>query len=231
MDNVNVAPNLEKNKVSEAIKELRTNIQFNMVHKNPKTILITSPFPKEGKSWVSSNLANVFAQNKKKVLLIDADMRKGVQSKTFNIQASFGLSNLLGKIDSDDSLANVKFEDYIHKTSQDNLYILTKGSRCKNPSELLSSNAMILLLEKLTEDYDYIIFDGTPSMLVTDSIILCTLVDLTVIVARYKSTKIEDLKKLKKSIEGVGGKIAGVVLNGVESKNSDYKGNYYGYYG
>ena len=225
---------LKKGQVTEAIKELRTNLQFNVVYKNAKAILITSAFPKEGKSWISTNLAIAFAQNKKKTIVVDADMRKGIQAKSFSVPVDAGLSDLLSKMDNTDDLNSINYEDYIKKTEQNNLYVLTKGSKCPNPSELLSSDAMPKLLEKLKAMYDIIIFDGTPSNLVTDSVILCTLADLTVIVARYKMTKIETLKALKKSIEGVGGKIAGVVLNGVESKHSKYgyyKGDYSGYYG
>jgi len=225
---------LQKSRLSEAVKELRTNLQFNVVYRNAKSILITSSFPKEGKSWVSTNLAIAFAQNKKKTIIIDADMRKGVQSRAFNVQANIGLSDILSKIENTADFDSVHIEDYIKDTDQENLSILTKGSKCPNPSELLSSESMFKLDKKLKEVYDIIIFDGTPSNLVTDSVILCTLADLTVIVAKYKVTKIDSLKALKKSIEGVGGKIAGVVLNGVEAKHSkygDYKGNYSGYYG
>ncbi len=220
-----------KSRVSESFKELRTNLQFNLLNRYAKAVLITSALPGDGKSWVSSNLAVTFAQNKKKILLVDTDMRRGVQDKTFNITKNLGLSNLLSTLEqTDTSFEDINFEEYISKTNMDNLFILPAGTYTHNPFELLSSPSAAMLIEVLKENFDFIIFDGTPSMLVNDSVVLSSLVDLTVIVARYKSTKIECLKKLKKSIEGVGGKIAGVVLNKVPFKTSEYNNKYNAYY-
>ena len=220
-----------KSRVSEAFRELRTNLEFSMINKEVRTILITSAFPNEGKSWTSSNLAVAFAQHKKKVILVDADMRRGSQADIFNIQASSGLSNLLSVIDQNkDDLDKIDFDEYIKSTELNNLFILPSGIRPINPSELISSDAMTILIEILKYNYDYIIFDGTPSILVTDSVILSSILDTTVIVAKYKSTKIDSIKQLKKSIANVGGKIAGVVLNKIPNKKSDYSSGYYGYY-
>ncbi|MCL2320761.1 MAG: CpsD/CapB family tyrosine-protein kinase [Oscillospiraceae bacterium] len=220
-----------KSRISEAFKELRTNLEFSMINKQVKTILVTSALPGEGKSWTSSNLAVAFAQHKKKVILVDADLRRGTQADIFNVQASSGLSNLLSDIDqNEEDFDKIDFDKYIMKTEIDNLSIIPSGIRPINPSELLASNAMKLLIDILKFNYDYIIFDGTPSILVTDSIILSSLLDTTVIVAKYKTTKIDSLKQLKKSIGNVGGKIAGVVLNKIPNKRQEYSYGYTGYY-
>ena len=220
-----------KSRISEAFKELRTNLEFSMMNKKVKTILITSAFPGEGKSWTSSNLAVAFAQHKRKVILVDADLRRGSQADIFNLQASPGLSNLLYIIDQNsDNLHKIDFDQYIKPTELDNLFVLLPGIKPINPSELLASDAMMLLIKILKDNYDYIIFDGTPSILVTDSVILSGILDTTVIVTKYNSTKIDSIKQLKKSIANVGGKIAGVVLNNIPNKKNKYLDGYYGYY-
>ncbi len=220
-----------KSRISESFKELRTNLEFSMVNKQVKTILITSAYPGEGKSWTSSNLAVAFAQHKKKVLLIDADMRRGTQADIFAINPAPGLSNLISTIDqSGIDLENFDFNEYIKPTELENLSILPSGIKPVNPSELLASDSMWILINILKNEYDYIIFDGTPSMLVTDSVVLSSLLDTTVIVAKYKSTKVDSIKQLKKFIGNVGGTIAGVVLNKIPSKKSEYSNAYYGYY-
>ena len=216
---------LPKSTVAECFRTLRTNIQFTAIDKKVRTILITSCFPGEGKSWVSANLAIIFAQTGKRVLLIDADMRKGRQDEIFNVGHMPGLSNILA-----DGMEDVeKFNDSIKKTKIDNLFIIPVGNMPPNPSELLSSTKMAELLEKLKYDFDVIILDGTPSAIVADSVILSRLADATLIVTAAKKTAREHLVKLKKSIEGVGGKISGVILNKVQMENKEYYGYQYYY--
>ena len=216
-----------KSPISEVFRTLRTNIQFMATKGKLKSILITSTLPGEGKSWVASNLAVTFAQAEKKVVLVDADMRKGRVYSIFGVSPRPGLSNYLSGVDWDDGDASSNLEDYIQETDVENLYVIAAGNVPPNPSELLISDQMTEIMEKLKEMFDIIIFDGTPSQLVTDSLILTRIVDSTVIVTASKETKKEDLKRVIKNIKNVGGKIAGIVLNKVPIDAKKYEQSYY----
>ena len=217
-----------KSPVSEVFRTLRTNIQFMNTNNKLKTLLITSTLPNEGKSWVTANLAITFAQAGKRVILIDADMRKGRQYHIFEVSPRPGLSNYLSGFDTNTGeeisgdLAN-----YIQETEIPNLYIISAGNIPPNPSELLISTKMINLIDRLKELCDLIIIDGTPCELVTDSIILSRIVDSTVIVTEHKQTKKDDLQKIVTNIQNVGGKIAGIVLNKIPVSAKKYEQSYY----
>ena len=215
-----------KSPVSEVFRTLRTNIQFMSTNKKLKTLLITSTFPSEGKSWVSSNLAVTFAQAGNKVILIDADMRKGRQYTIFGASPRPGLSNYLSGMD-EKNPAKIDISKYIQKTEVQNLLIMTAGNIPPNPSELLVSEQMIKLLEDLKEVCDIVIIDGTPCELVTDSIILSRIVDSTVIVTAHKETKKDNLEKIIRNVQNVGGHLAGVVVNKMPVSVKKYNENYY----
>ena len=217
-----------KSPISEIFRTLRTNIQFMNTDKKLKALLITSTSPSEGKSWVSSNLAVTFAQAGKRVILVDADMRKGRQYSIFGVSPKPGLSNYLSGIDeynNEESVVNVT--NYIQKTKINNLCVMSAGNVPPNPSELLVSAKMIHLLDELKELADIVIIDGTPCELVTDSVILSRIVDSTIIVTAYAETKKDALKKILTSIENVGGKVAGVVINKIPIVGKKYKESYY----
>ena len=221
-----IAEHDPKSPISEIFRTLRTNIQFMSTKGKLRTLLVTSTLPGEGKSWVSANLAVTFAQAGKKVVIIDADMRKGRQYSIFGVSPRPGLSNYLsGMLDGeeiDDNLSN-----YIQETEVENLYVISAGNIPPNPSELLIAPQMVNLLDQLKEMCDIIIIDGTPSQLVTDSLILTRLVDSTIIVTAQKHTKKEDLKRVITNIQNVGGKIAGVVVNKVTISAKKYEQSYY----
>ena len=215
-----------KSPISEIFRTLRTNIQFMNTKGKLKSILITSTLPGEGKSWVASNLAVTFAQAGKKVILIDADMRKGRIYSIFGVSPRPGLSNYLSGVYENEDASN-DLADYIQETDVENLYVISAGNVPPNPSELLITDQMVDLKAKLEELCDIIIFDGTPSQLVTDSLILARIVDSTVIVTASKLTKKEDLKRVINNIKNVGGKIAGVVVNKLEIDSKKYEQSYY----
>lgn len=216
-----------KSPIAEVFRTLRTNIQFMHSKKTMKTLLVTSTMPGEGKSWVSANLAITFAQAGKKVLIIDADMRKGRQHTIFNIENKIGLSNFLSGIDETGRTENLDVLKYVRSTEIQNLYLIPAGNIPPNPSELLASETTIDMIEKLKEVFDFIIFDGAPALLVTDALIVARLVDSTVIVTECNNTKKENLEKVKKDIENVGGKIAGVILNKLPINAKKYMESYY----
>ncbi len=219
-----IAQRNPKSPVAETFRTLRTNIQFMNTKKNLKTILVTSTMPGEGKSWVSANLATTFAQSGKNVLIIDADMRRGRQEKIFSLESCSGLSNYLLAASEN---AEVDVFKYIKKTEVGNLYLMQKGSVPPNPSELLTSQTTIDMIEKVKQSFDIIIFDGTPSLIVTDAMIVARIVDTTIIVTEHNTTKKENLIKVKKSLEAVGASIAGVVINKIPINVKKYENTYY----
>lgn len=218
-----------KSPISEVFRTLRTNIQFMSNSKKMKTLLVTSTFPGEGKSWVTSNLAVTFAQAGKRVILIDADMRKGRQYAIFGVSPRPGLSNLLAEYDVDNNNPE-QILDYIQETEVENLFVISAGNVPPNPSELLVSQEMSRVLEELRKMCDIIIIDGTPCELVTDSVILSRMVETTIVVTAHKMTKKDALQRVVKNIKNVGGNLAGVVINKVPVSAKKYGEKYY-YYG
>lgn len=214
-----------KSVAAEAFRALRTNLEFSMSGEGAKTILITSSHVSEGKSSVAANLAAVFAMQNKRTVLIDSDMRRGIQFKKFGIFNTSGLSNYLANI-------NVQEKEFIKKTEIPNLFVITSGPVPPNPAELISSSRMKELLDRLKESYDIIILDGAPVLPVTDSVILSANVDRVVIVVSSGETHNEELKSVKNLLSNAGANIAGVVLNKVEMKGAGYgKYSRYGKYG
>jgi capsular exopolysaccharide synthesis family protein len=214
-----------KSPIAEVFRTLRTNIQFMTANNSLKTLLVTSSVPGEGKSWVSANLAIAFAGEGKKVVLIDADMRKGRLHTIFDIDNKPGLSNYLSGVSDLEEKDNIF--NYIRKTNNDRLYVMPAGDVPPNPSELLVSEKTNELVEKLKENFDMVIFDGTPVLLVTDSLILARKLDSTIIVTAYKTTKMGDIEKIKKMIENVGGNISGIVINKIPVTAKKYEDTYY----
>lgn len=213
-----------KSIVSESIRSLRANLQFTSIDKKIKTIHITSSIPSEGKSFVSANLATAFAQAGEKVLLVDCDLRKGRQHAIFHKSNSMGLSNLLT-----DQLKNRN--KYIQATNIENLYLLNRGATVPNPAELLSSKKNKDLIAALKKDFDIIIFDSAPVGAVADPVIISTLTDVTLIVARNAKTPRTALLTTKDALEKVDAKIAGVIINDIDRKVGHYYNYYGGYYG
>lgn len=209
--------------ISEQIRTIRTNLQFTSADEKIKTILITSSIPSEGKSFISSNLATAFAQNNKKVLIVDCDMRKGRVNKIFKISNRIGLSNLLAYKEDDEE----NLEDYVFKTKIDNLYIIPRGKVPPNPSELLNSQKTAKLISLLSEIFDYIIFDGPPVNGLSDSLIMSDFVDRTIVVTSLNSAPIELLESTKKMLTNVNAKVAGVIVNRVPRRKSSGKSYYY----
>jgi capsular exopolysaccharide synthesis family protein len=209
-----------KSIISESIKTLRTNLQFSNVDKGFKTILITSANAGEGKSFIASNLAISFAQANKKTLLIDCDLRKGRLHKLFELPNIQGFSTMLT-----DVIANSK--KYINKTRIKNLDVITRGCYPPNPSELLSSKKFKEVVDYLKGKYDIIIFDGAPCNGVTDSVIISTVADETILVAYENKTTKSTLDAAHESLKKVNSHITGLVLNGMNRKVAKY----YSYYG
>ena len=212
-----------KGHFSEAIRTLRTNLQFSLSTNEANVFMVTSSIPSEGKSFISSNLSVAFAMNNFKVLLVDCDMRKGRLHKIFGVDSKKGLSNLL--------LEDVKnYKKYIVKTDVDNVSLLPLGIVPPNPSELLNSDKFKALIELLKSNYDLVILDTPPVSSVTDSLIVAKCADEAVIVTSYKITPMDELSNTVKSLQTSGIKIAGIILNRMKhKKGSKYYYNKYYY--
>ncbi|CAH2714877.1 Tyrosine-protein kinase YwqD [Neobacillus rhizosphaerae] len=205
--------------IIEQYRLIRNNLHFSSVDHDIKTIVITSPEPSDGKSTTSANLAIVLSQHGKRVLLVDADLRKPSVHYTFNLSNKDGLTSVLTK--------DISLEKAICKTYLPNLDILTSGPIPPNPSELLDSKTMELLIEELKLAYEYIIFDTPPILVVTDSQNLASKCDGVVMVVSSGKTKKDRAMKAKDLLEKANSIMVGIVVNGVEST----QGKYYGYYG
>lgn len=210
-----------KSIVSEQYRTIRTNINFSMPDKDLKTILFTSGSPGEGKSTSAGNVAIVFAQDGKKVLLVDADMRKPTMHYTFHTQNATGLSNLLTR--------KWQFDDVVKQTEIEGLDLLTSGPLPPNPAELLGSNTMDALLEELMERYDIVIIDGPPILSVADAQILSNKCDGAVLVINAGATQKENALKAKEALTSSNANIIGTILNNFVLEKDHYY--YYQYYG
>lgn len=209
-----------KSVVSENIKILRTSLQFASVDKPIKTLMITSSIQGEGKSFVSCNLAASFAALGKKVLVVDCDMRRGSVHKKFGISNLFGLSNYL--VDE-----TQEYYRYIQNTKVENLDVLTSGTIPPNPSELLNSNRFAKFVNDIQLQYDIVIFDTPPVIVVPDACIIASKMDKTVIIAMANKVPLADVQKTKKKLEEAKADIAGVVYNGSEISKKQYYNKYY----
>ncbi|HED11579.1 MAG TPA: polysaccharide biosynthesis tyrosine autokinase [Caldithrix abyssi] len=209
-----------KSPVSEAYRSLRTNIQFSYVDEKIGAVLVTSSGPKEGKSTTSANLVIAMAQSGKKVVLIDADLRRPVVHSIFGLEKDEGLTNYL--------MDDISFEQMIKPSIMDNLYIIPSGVLPPNPSELLASEKMKALLIKLREEFDFILFDTPPIIAVTDAAILSTIVDGAILVVSSGHTNYDALVRAKSLLDAVNTRILGALLNGVEV--GGMYGSYYYYY-
>lgn len=210
-----------KSPISEACRAVRTNLQFAGADKKIKCISFTSSTPSEGKSTTISNIALTMAQDDKKVLLIDADMREPVQHQIFGL-FNKGLSNCIAM--------NMSLDEAIQPSDHPNLDILASGPVPPNPSELLGSQKMDELLQQVKNIYDYVLIDMPPVLAVTDAAVLSSKVDGVVFVIRSGKISPDEVKLAKSRLEQAGANILGAVLNAVPQRHSGYGYGYSYYY-
>ncbi len=208
--------------IKEAYKTLRTNIIFTTREKGCKKYVVTSSVPGEGKTTTAINLAISFAQTNKRVLLIDADLRKPRVHKYFSISRKEGLSNYLFNVYEEDGVD----EGVIQSTKVENLDIICSGHIPPNPLELLSSENMKVLIGELESKYDFIIIDTPPINIVSDALVLSELVTGYVLVARSNYSEYTHLTNALSKFEIAGIKPLGVVLNDYDDKALMYRSNY-----
>lgn len=200
--------------IVESYKTLRTNLLFTLAGGNNKTVVISSALPAEGKSLTCANLSAVMAQTESKVILIDADLRRPVQSQIFQRDNVRGLSTILAGFDD--------FGAAIKKDAIPNLDIITSGPIPPNPSELLGSEKMKNLLNDLQGYYDYILMDTPPINLVADAMVLSNKTAGVVLVARHGQSTFRELTKAITNLEFSGANILGLILNAKKGKSGGY---------
>ncbi|MCH6269421.1 CpsD/CapB family tyrosine-protein kinase [Neobacillus citreus] len=208
-----------KSPIAEQFRTIRTNIQFSSVDQEVRTLMVTSAGPGDGKSTTSANLAVVFAQQGKRVLFVDADLRKPTVHYTFNHTNTFGLTSVLTK--------QMSLENAVKDTNEQNLFVLSSGPIPPNPAELLGSKAMEQFFKDALELYDMVIFDTPPLLAVTDGQILANKCEGTILVVSSGKTEKDQVVKAKELLDSAQSKLLGVVLNNKKIQNT----NYYYYYG
>ena len=210
--------------INEAYKTLRTNISF--CGDDMKVILLTSCTPNEGKSTISIRLAQALAEDEKKVIVIDADLRKSVLIGRHGVTSDNeikGLSHYLS--------GQVKLEQAICETDIDNMYAIFAGPVTPNPTELLGNHYFEKMIEQFRNEYDYVIIDAPPLGSVIDGAIITRWCDAAIMVIENNVISYRFAQDVKKQLEMTDCKILGVILNKVDTKSKGYYSGYYkGYY-
>jgi succinoglycan biosynthesis transport protein ExoP len=211
-----------KSMLSEAYRNIRTSILLSFSERPPKTIIISSPNPAEGKTTTAINTAIALSQTGARVLLIDADMRKPRIHTVFARENGTGLSHFLS--------GNASLESIIKDSQVPNLHYIPAGPVPPNPSELLGSSLFKRMIQSLGEQFDHMLIDSPPVLGFADSTILSTLVDGVILVVIGGKTSRETLQRAKDLLLQVDARILGVVINRVDIRRSDYGSYYYRYH-
>lgn len=212
-----------KSPISEAYRTIRTNIQFASIDEQIRIMTVTSAMAGEGKTTTIANLATAFAQTGKKVIIVDADLRKPNIHKLFDVPNLRGLTNAI--------IHEREIPELITASGVENLSLMTSGPVPPNPSELLGSNSMKELIAALAETYDYVFIDAPPVAIVTDAAIIANMSDGVILVAVVGKTEIKNVQYAKKLLQNASANILGVVMNKIPvDKKGFSKYHYYSYY-
>ncbi|MEU0567491.1 polysaccharide biosynthesis tyrosine autokinase [Nonomuraea sp. NPDC005983] len=206
---------------SEAFRSLRTNLQFIGVDRRPKSLVITSCLPNEGKSSTSSNLAITLAHAGWRVVLVDGDLRRPRIPDYFGIEGAVGLTDVL--------IGKARLNTVVQAWGEPRLFVLPSGQIPPNPSELLGSQGMRQVLEQLTDSYDIVIIDAPPLLPVTDAATLAAICDGVMVVAKYGKTRQEHILRATELLSSINARIVGTVLNFMPTRSNRYDGYGYGY--
>lgn len=219
-EDVLVTATLPKSPTAEAYRILRTNIQFSSLDNPPRTLLITSSNPSEGKSTTLANLAVVMAQQGQRVVVLDTDLRRPTQHRVFQTPNNVGLTNALLQ-------EHPSIDGFLQRTQVENLEVMTTGPLPPNPAELLSSTRFNTLLKQLQDYADVVLLDSPPALAVTDATILARQVDGVVMVVDSGMTRRQWAASAKDALDKAGVHILGVALNRLRPQSGGY---YYYYY-
>ena len=221
VDSILVTHDYSPTPIGEAYRALRTNLMFSRRTGHNQTLIITSPQPGDGKSFTISNLSITMAQQGARVLLVDADLRRGVLHNTFACPKSPGLTEIL--------TGRSHLMETLNETHVPNLFLISCGNLIPNPSELLGSSRMMDFMHEARERFDVIFFDTPPLSTVTDATVLGSQVDGVAIVLRAGKTDFREAQKSLDLLDNVSANIIGVILNGAQMETSRYKYSYYHY--
>lgn len=211
-----------KSPVAEAFRSLRTSIHFSAINRDKKILLLTSTFPGEGKSTISSNLANILSQTGSRVLIIDCDLRRSTLHEKFGHSKAPGLAELL--------TGDATFSVARHNLGIQGLDLISAGTTPPNPSELLGSEAMRRFLESHRDNYDHIIIDAPPVLAVTDAPVLTAMSDMVLVVMEAGRVPIRAAQRMREMLATVQAPVTGLVMNDKARRGETY-GNYGGYNG
>ncbi|CAM9357039.1 polysaccharide biosynthesis tyrosine autokinase [Acinetobacter bereziniae] len=206
----------------ESLRSIRTTIHFALNNAKNNIIAISGPAPEIGKSFISTNLAAIFAQGNKKVLLIDADIRRGYLHKYFDHDTAPGLTEYLTNQSSLEQCI-------VHSSTVSHLDFLPRGKNQGSAAEMLSSPRFSELLSQLSQQYDHIIIDTPPILAVTDGIIISQFAGVNLVVARYAKTQMKELELTVNRFEQAGSKVSGIILNDVQATAGGNYGYNYAY--
>ena len=203
----------------ESLRSMRTAIHFALSSAKNNIIMISGPAPELGKSFITINLATILAQSDKRVLLIDADLRRSYMHKYFNYDPKPGLTEYLN---GQQELGNI-----VRSTEVENLSVISRGKSPTNPSELLSTQKFADMLTHLSSQFDHILIDTPPVLAVTDGIIISQYAGVNLVVARYAKTQMKELELTVNRFEQAGVKVNGFILNDIQrTAGSGYGYNY-----
>ncbi|MDZ4068540.1 MAG: polysaccharide biosynthesis tyrosine autokinase [Tabrizicola sp.] len=209
---------------AEAFRSIRTALRFMQPGAKSAALVLTSPFPGAGKSFCSANLGVIAANGGQRVCIVDADLRRGVLARSFNLSPKLpGLSDYL--------IGQATLDDVIASTMVDRLDVVTTGRRPPNPSELLMSESFDTFFRDMAGRYDLVIFDTPPTLLVTDAALISRMAAVTIVVARHAETELQDIIAVRRALELGGGKIDGAILNAFDPKRAKPSSYQYGSYG
>jgi capsular exopolysaccharide synthesis family protein len=208
---------------AEAYRSVRTSVLFSATEEHPsRAIVITSPAPQEGKTTTLCNLGIAMAQNRSRVLLVDADMRNPRLNEVFKLENTKGLSTFLSN--------QAQFDEVIQKTGVDNLFLVPSGIHPPNPSELLASHKMATFVKEAKGKFDFVLFDTPPVLILTDAVILSSFTDGVVVVVEGTKTPKKALPHIYKLLAGVNARVIGIVLNKLSIHSGSYYHRYYSHY-
>ena len=210
--------------ITEAFRNLKASLSVSIPEKQGGSVItFTSSYPEDGKTMVAANLALMFAMSDAKVVLVDADIRKGRVAKFFKCKRTPGLSDYLSGLVSLDTVLR-------HSEVNENLYYITCGTHSPKPYELLESEKMTSLLEDLKSKFDYVVIDTPPVLMVSDALAVAPKTDGTVVICRHNVSYISDVQRSLSTLQFAKANVLGVVLNDYKSNQGKMYSNYRGYY-
>jgi len=211
----------QRSPLAEAYRHLRTSVLLSSAGHAPKTLVVTSCVPSEGKTTTAINLGVTLAQTGARVLVIDGDMRRPTVHRSFGAENKRGLSNVLSN-----EMSEAEMLALVQKEEESGLYLLTSGPLPPNPAELIGSDQMRRVVLELGKTFDHVVIDTPPIASFTDGVLMATISDGVILVIHANECSRKVVQRSRQALFDVGAKVLGVVLNRVDMRSHDY---YYGY--